>query len=354
MKAPPNQFLYYFTMKSELNTTTEDTLWENKFLNHLQFIASTLGLAIPNLYSYRGLSVWYIFYSIIVIALIVAMFVIALLNWIDLFQVKVLGTTIVLNCMCLTIMTVSNVVAIVFAVMMKRKSVVQLVKQLKDIDKATAENNWPRNYNKSFTKVFVVMHVCILLQVLMHMIFYTIAFGMGSLTLSVLNGSLMYVHMINVLQISSFPIRINHRCIALNEVLNDLLTSSQKATQVQEIHKILNDTRLLLKIYDSICDMFEFVSRCYGIQMILVVCVSVIFIVEGFNVCIKYSLQKIHLVHKEHEYPMLFINLCKCTTFAVRFNLLKLLVVGLILILSDSLWSDVNLLCIGYGQNESC
>lgn len=301
-------------MKPELNP--DDTLWENKFLRHLQFIASVLGLAIPNLHNYTGLSVWYIFYAVVVMALMVAVFAVALLLWIELFKLQLLGTVVVLNCMCLAIVTFSNILGIVFAVIVKRKGTVQLVKQLKDVDKAAKENQWHIEADKNFSKAFIGLHVSVLLQVAMEATFYTSAFGLKSLILALLNGLLMYIHTINVLQISSFSLRINHRCVILNGVLHDLLASSQKATQVQEIHKILDDTRLLLKIYDSVCDMIDLVSRCYGTQMMLVVCVSVVFIVEGFNTCIKSSLKKINL--ERIEYPVLFINLSSCLLFAVR------------------------------------
>lgn len=306
-------------MKSELKPTSAESFYENKSLKYLQVIASAVGLAIPNLYSYTGLSVWYILYSLLVIAVASAMFAKAVVVWIDLFRVKVLGTIIVLNCMCLAIMMVSNVVATILAVFVKRKGMVKLVKLLKDVDKAARVNKWPVATNNGFTKIFVGLHVCILLQVSMEASFYTSAFGMRSLVLALLTGSLMYIHMINVLQISSFPMRIKYRCTCLNEIFRQLTTSSQRASQVQEVHQILNDTRILLKIYDNICDMLDFVSRCYGVQMILVISVSVIFIVEGFNTCIKFSLKKIHLVHKEHEYPLLFINLCRCMTFTVSY-----------------------------------
>lgn len=295
----------------------EDTLWESNFLKYLQSIACIFGLAIPNLQFYRGLSVWYILYTVIVLASMVAIFIIAALKWIDLFQVQILGTIIILNCMCLAIMTFSNIVAILSAVIFKRKGIVHLVKIMKTVDKVMNANNWVMESNKNFARVFIGMHICICLQITMESAFYTSAFGVSSLMNALLNGFLMYIHTINVLQISSFPLRINHRCISLYKVLHRLLTSTQKATQVQEFHKILHDTRTLLKIYDNICDMFEIVSRCFGVQMILVVCVSVIFIVKGFNTCIKYSLKKIHLAHKEHEYPLLFINLCRCMTFIV-------------------------------------
>lgn len=308
------------TMQFALKPITEKSFNENKSLKYLQIIASIVGLSIPNLYSYTGLSVWYILYSILVIAVASAIVAKAVVEWIDLFRVKLLGTIIVLNCMCLAIMMLSNVVATILAVFVKRKGMVKLVKLLKDIDKTATANKWPVTPNNGFTKVFVGLHVCILLQVLMEAIFYTSVFGMRSLVLALSTGSLMYIHMINVLQISSFPMRIKDRCTCLNEIFRQLTASSQRASQVQEVNKILNDTRILLKIYDSICDMLDFVSRYYGVQMILVLSVSVIFIVEGFNTCIKFSLKKIHLVHKEHEYPLLFINLCRCMTFTVSYR----------------------------------
>lgn len=304
-------------MKSESKTTTKDALWENKYLEYLHFIATIVGLSIPNLYSYRGLSIWYLFYTIGVIALTLTMFVIALKKWVDFFEVKLLGTIIVLNCMCLAIMTLSNITSTVFSVIVKRKKVVQLVEQLKSVDAAIRGNEWVMGTDKNFGRVFLGLHFCILLKVSMETIFYTSAFGAKSLILEMLNSFLVYIHTINVLQISSFPLRINHRCACLNEILHNLLETSQKATQLQDIHKVLDDMRLLLKIYDAVCDMFEDVNRCFGIQMILVVCVTIIFIVEGFNTCIKFSLKKIHLVHKEHEYPLLFLNLCSCLAFAV-------------------------------------
>lgn len=306
------------TMKSEDSLL----IWENKYLKHLQFIATIVGLSIPNLYSYNGLSVWYILYSLIVITLLIVMLVLATLTWINLFHVKVLGTVVVLNCMCLVIMTFSNVIAIVCVVIVKRKRAVQLVTLLKDIDQAMNANNWIMEANPTFSYIFISIHVFMLLHLIMEIIFNIFVFGVNSLLLPIFNAFFIYIHTVNVLQICSFPLRINHRCIHLNKILEDLIFMSQKATKVQEVNKILDDARLLFKIYDSICDSFELVSRCFGIQMVLVVCVSVIFIVRGFNTCIKYSLEKIHLVHKEHEYALLFISSTRCLILAVRYDFL--------------------------------
>lgn len=337
-----------FAMKS---AATETIFWEENSLKYLQTISSIFGLAIPNLYTYSGLSVWYILYSLLVITVMCAIFARALMSWINFFRVKVLGTIIVLNCMCLSIILASNVVAILFAVFLKRKAMVKLVKQLKQIDKLTRENKWSFKTTKGFTKIFIALHACILLQVVMEATFYTSAFGLRSLVLALLTGSLMYIHMINVLQISSFPVRVKQRCLGLNEAFRQLTTSSQKATQVQDVNKVLDDTRLLLKIYDSLCDIFDFVSKCYGVQMIFVVSVSVIFIVEGFNTCIKYSLKKIHLVHKENEYPLLFIHLCRCMTFTVRYHLI--LVAFWWILIVDFVWGHVDLLRTGHRQVKS-
>lgn len=292
-------------------------VFETKTLKHLQNIANVFALSIPNLHRYTGLSVWYILYVTCVLALMVASFALGLKKWMDLFEMKVLGTTVVLSCMCLSLITASNVFASLSAVFWKRKDIVRLIRQFEEIDKCARDNMWELEANTDFTKLFIGIHLGLLVQLVTEACLFTKAFGPGALKLWCYTNLHIYIYMVNLLQICVYPLQIKHRCASFNGILKQLLASAQRATQVPEVHKTLEDTRLLLKVYDKLCDLFNSVSGCYGIQLVFAVSVSVMFMVEGFNTCLKFSLRKIYLRQKEHAFPLLFLNVWRSMTFAV-------------------------------------
>lgn len=305
-----------FTMEANIHKTS--LFGEQRSEKILQKIAEVLALAVPGLHSYKGLSLCYIIYAIFIVFLMMTTYAFAFKIQMELQQYKVLGTIIVLRCTCLTILAVSNAVSTISAIFVNRKNVVKLSKILKDVDKCLYEKFGGGNIrDKVFVMVFGGVHLWMLLFLLLEGYTFHDTFGSLATQQSCMKYFHLYILTIYILQICNYSLYIKLRFQCLNNKIREIILVVKKGSPIEDVNESLEKIRLLMKIFDNLCDAIEATSKSYGIQIIFIICLSVLSIIHGLNTCIKYSLHKVVLFKKDNVPLFLFVNLWSSLTFTV-------------------------------------
>lgn len=301
------------------NRKTFFALEDRFFVQVLQRILETVCLSVPNLYNYKGLPVWYILYTVLFIIFLNGAFIYQINNRFHTYFQTIPKTAAALEGISFTGMTLTNTLSIVLAIFSRRKHVVKLVKQLKE-----AENIFHETFGavdkkeNKFILMFLVTHFCFLLYFIMDCTVYISAFGLGGVSNYFMTYFNIYMLCLSVLQICSHALSIKYTLRNIYEKMQDIIgTGIKDFANDQSNRESVENLRIFMKIFDRICDAIETINECFGIQIVLIVCNSVAFIIIGLNLCFKIILKRVEFSEKTPY--MIFVSVWCSFLFVVSF-----------------------------------
>lgn len=288
-------------------------------MNVLQTILQILGLSVPNLLHYKGLSVWYILYIITLVTCIVFVYFWELNVRIHSYYQKILKTTVALESTSLTTMTIANVFSIISSVFLRRKQRITLIRELR-IVKREFEEKFGCTYNnkKTLSLLFCLIHVVVVLYIIVDGTICQNTFGVRQLVSFLLTYYHIYMISLNVLQICTYATFIKGEFNCLNDMIySTTLKAIKKHGDYETNRTNLTNMRYFLKTFDKLCDMVELVSKCFGLQIVFIVCISLVVIINGFNTSFKFLLSKATAPKMENMPYIVFANVWCSFMFVV-------------------------------------
>lgn len=287
------------------------------FVQILQKILETFCLSVPNLYNYKGLPVWYIFYAVLFLLFLNASYIWQINTRLQTYFLKIPKTAAALEGISFTGMTFTNTLSIVLAIFLRRKHIVKLVKELKEAENFFYEKfGAVDNKENTFIMMFVATHICYLVYFILDCSVYVSAFGLGGISSYFMTYFNIYMLCLSVLQICSYALNIKYRVQELNDKMREVISAGITSFANDESNReTVENLRIFMKIFDRLCDAIETINECFGIQIVLIVCNSVAFIIIGLNLCFKIILKKTEFSGRTPY--MIFVNVWCSLLFVV-------------------------------------
>lgn len=285
----------------------------------LHKILETFCLSVPNLYKYKGLPVWYILYTVLFVVVLNAAFILQISERLETYFQTIPKTAAALEGISFMGMTFTNTLSIIFAIFLRRKQTVKLVKDLKEAENVFHQNICViTNKENAFVKIFIATHICFLLYFALDSYMYASAFGHHGISSYFMTYFNIYMLCLSVLQICSYALYIKHRVDYLNSKMLEIIGAKiSESANDESSRESLENLRIFMKIFDRLCDAIEMINECFGIQIVLIVCNSVAFIIIGLNLCFKIILKRIGTEFQEDTAYVIFVNIWCSLLFVV-------------------------------------
>ncbi|EFA12700.1 gustatory receptor 89 [Tribolium castaneum] len=255
-------------------------LTSKKFVKILQTISAITALSVPDLFTYGGLPVIYILYSILIAFTLVALSVYTLYFKVIYFYKNLLATVSILDSVTIASVTLTNVLSIFFAVIFRRRKIVSLVKNLQEIERVLNEKfqvSCEIN-EKSLLIVFGLLETFLFSYIAFDCVSQIRTHGFFLYSLSVVMHLNVFLVSITVSQVQLFSTCIKQYFSVVNEQL--------ATTKVATIKM-----KFFLQTYDKLCDIVDLVSDSYGIQIACVTFIIIICLIESLNLLMKCALR---------------------------------------------------------------
>lgn len=288
-------------------------------MSTLQTILQILGLSVPNLLHYKGLSMWYILYVILLVTCIVVVYFWELNARIHSYYQKILKTTVALESTSLATMSITNIYGIISSVFLRRKQRITLVKELHVINQEFEERfGCTSNTKNTLSLLFCIIHAVVVLYVIVDGTICEETFGMRQFVSFFLTYYHIYMISLNVLQICTYATLIKSKFDCLNDMIYSTTLKAIKKHGDYETNRInLTNMRYFLKTFDKLCDVVELASKCFGLQIVFIVCISIMVIINGFNTSFKFLLSKATAPKMENMPYIVFVNVWCSFMFVV-------------------------------------
>lgn len=263
------------------------------FVQILQKMLETVCLSVPNLYSYKALPVWYIFYAGLFIVLFNVAFVLQISSRIQTYFQRIPKTAVGLESISFTGMTFTNTLSIIYAIFLRRSHIVRLVKKRKEVEKFFRERFCAIDKKENaFSKMFIVTHLYFGFYFVLDCCVYISVLGFG-ITAYCMTYFNIYMLCLSVLQICSHALYIKYRAHYLNLKMQEFFGAGITTCTNDELSReAVENLRIFMKIFDRLCDAIETVNKCFGVQIVLIVCNSIAHIILGLNLCFKIILNR--------------------------------------------------------------
>lgn len=282
--------------KMKINPAPRYTqLSDKRIIKLLQRISQTIGLSVPDLYNYNGLAVWYIIYSILICLLLLGLCVYTLYCKCLYFYFDIIATVAILDSIAITSITLTNVISVLFTVIVRRRKIVQVVKHLKEIE---------RTLNEKFDIVcqlndrgLFLQFISLEIMIAAYVIFDSISEIKGN---DVFHYSWTVVMHLNIIMVSVsvMQVQIVSTCIKQYfRVVNERLGATMQYPVWRKGEKSSNpkfgtvNMKFFLKLYDKLCDVIELTSKSHGIQIACISFIIIICLIESMNILMKFALR---------------------------------------------------------------
>lgn len=293
----------------------------------LRIIGAILCLSIPNLDDYNGLSVWYILYVVVFLLFNVAVYVWSVMGKVEVVYLK-LTTNVCLDAMSSAILMLNVVVYVVYAIFVKRRSIVEITKKLTKIEEDFQEKlKFYTTESEPFplkTVLGLLIGIALFFITETFIIYKTTSTASNWVKYGYESHFHVFITSIFVLQIYELTQRIKTKLVLLNNCLYIFVSETNKSGDFG--HETLNVVRFFLKTYDDLCDVIEMVSDSYGIQMLFFVWLCIVEIIFYVNFGFKLG-SKIHAnqttpgdIQKNNVIYSYLILLLWCLLFTVSTN----------------------------------
>ncbi|XP_018573106.1 uncharacterized protein LOC108912387 [Anoplophora glabripennis] len=284
-------------MASVAPTSTDIKQWQNLWVvKILQFLSTTIGLSVPNLFQYEGLSVLYAGYSLLLCLLHLATQVYSFVIKYRFYSIISLTVTVLDVCVGF-ITLAANISCITCAIFLKRRKMVKLTGTLKIVEE---------QLQKKFHTFAEYHDTSLLLQFIafITLVFILTTYYCTSLTrLAVLNGleiSLMIANNLQTVPIAILIMQVhfcstNVKCLfqLLHKNMQDTLQPTKNPTNdVSLIDHSIPDAVYFLKKYDVLCDSIDMMSEAFGPQIFFIVWAITVNILIGLNGILKASMME--------------------------------------------------------------
>lgn len=304
----------------ESNKNPRRFLEDKTFGNVVQKILETLCLSVPGLYNYNGLSVWYMCYTLLFLAVLNATYVWQMYLRIHTYFNFIPKTASVLESVSFTGLTFTNTLSVVVAIFLRRKSIVKLIKELKESEKLFQEKFGDMESKESvFSVIFIATHVCALLYFVLDSYLYKELRSLVAYYMTYFN---VYMLCMSVLQICGYALDVKHKIQHVNTKMQELIGRGilLKADNNGANREAVENLKIFMKIFDRLCDVIEMINECFGVQIVLIVCNSVTFIIIGLNMCFKIVLRRALSLEKSIT-PLIFVQIWCALLFIVSITI---------------------------------
>ncbi|XP_044271280.1 putative gustatory receptor 28b [Tribolium madens] len=258
-----------------------EELSNKKIVKILQSVSEITALSVPDLFNYSGLSVIYIIYSTSLAFALVTLSVYTLyFKGIYIYK-NTLATVSILDSVAIASVTITNVLSISFAIIFRRRKIVLLVKNLKEIERVL---NSQIN-DKVLIIVFGLLEIFLFSYIVFESVSQIRTHGVFLYSLSVVMHVNIFLVSITVTQVQLFSTCVKQYFTFVNEKL--ATTMQYPPTSKVETIKM----KFFLKTYDKLCDIIDLVSSSYGIQIACVTFIIIICLIESLNLLMKFALR---------------------------------------------------------------
>ena len=265
-------------------------LGEKKIVKLLQPICQVMGLATPDLFNYRGVAVFFILYSLLICLILLALCAYAIYFKMGYFYNQIIVTAAVLDITNTLGTTATTILCVLFSVTFRRKKIVQLVKNLKEIEKSLNEKFDVVCHLED--KGLLIQFVCLEIMVFTYIIFDT-AFEIyinGALHYSwsiILHVNLFMISLI-VVQVQFFSTTIKQYFAFMNDRLLLIRNCGGKWDPDCKFKTV--NMKFFLKVYDKLCDVIDLVGTSYGIQIAAISFNIIMCLIGSLNLLMKFAL----------------------------------------------------------------
>ncbi|RZC39611.1 uncharacterized protein BDFB_000669 [Asbolus verrucosus] len=269
---------------------------DKKIVKLLHRISQTLGLSIPNLYNYDGLAVCYLIYSFMICVILLGLCIYTLYVKIAHFYFGLIITAAILETISISGGTATNIISILSAVVLRRRKIVQAVKNIKEIEKALNEkfDVICQLDEKGLFLQFICLEVLIVLYIIYDSTFKIVQHGFSHFSLAVIMYLNMFLISINVMQVQLVSTCMKQYFQMINERLSETMqypVTMMKTNETANSKFRTVKMKFFLKIYDKLCDVIDLVSKSYGIQIVFVAFIIIIGLIESMNLLMKFALK---------------------------------------------------------------
>lgn len=268
-----------------------EELHNKKIIKIIQRISEIICLSVPDLYNYSGLPVIYIFYSILISLILVGLSIYTLYYKIFYFYRNIIITASILDSVTIISVTITNLISISFAIIFHRKKIVQIVKNLKEIEKVLNEKldvKCQINDNGLITS-FILLEILIFSYIIFDTLSHIWTHGSFLYSLSIIMHVNIFLMSVTVTHVQLYAtcikqyFKIANNLLAVKMQFEKNLSQKEKNGNVKMI--------FFLRTYDKLCDIIDLVNTSYGIQIACVTFVIIVCLIESMNVLMKFALR---------------------------------------------------------------
>lgn len=268
------------------------TRWKHiRAVKLLQFVSTLLGLSVPKLYDYKGLSLLYLTYVVLIYLTVSP----AYIWWpfMRAFSHKVVLSSKVLDILNVFVTFIANSTAVFRAILFKRKNIIILNLMLDDLEQQMEEKYQDSiRYDETDILVqLIVFFTCFFLMSIFD--WYESNLNQSNYYIMIIS-SVTYLYicaiLIIILQIHFYSTRI--RCMLqylhrkIYEEIRPVFVSSRLDTDY--VMKYMSmESIFFIRKHDDMCDAINEVNNIYGYQIFFVVTCIVMNIINSLNVLLK-------------------------------------------------------------------
>nr|XP_023023177.1 uncharacterized protein LOC111511394 [Leptinotarsa decemlineata] len=277
-----------------MNTVSQEPfkvhLWESiRAVKLLQILSVSLGLSIPNLYVYEGLSIFYVIYSVLLclVQTVTLIFNIVITTG-NQYHLQPLSTNI-LHTVALFLSTATNIISIIMTVTLKRRKMVKLAKTISTLEKQMQlkyQETIIYDNNKLITK-FLLFQSFIIGINLHQLYIYS-----GLFNSSFWHVAVYCLSKSDVMSISIIVSQVYFYCSCIKRIIQFTHENMVKKIrpvkstnfvdhELKDIFRI--ETDFFVKKYDMICDITDMVGDIFDTQIFFILICIVIEVLHGIN-----------------------------------------------------------------------
>lgn len=245
----------------------------------LRWKSTILGLFAPNLINNASLSVFYVFYSLVISIFLIIVCIWTIYNKICFIYPLFIVTVGILDGASILVATITNVVSIICATLLRTKSIVQITKLLKEVEKSINEKLEMFQFDQ---RVIIGQFASLEIFIISYTIFDSAIILRDTSPWYFCISLMTYLNVIwmsaTIMQVHFFSTCIRQYFQVLNKKLLEITNKQQR------------NTKFFLKLSDKLCDIVVLVSKAYGVQIVLISLIIILNLIESMNLLMKYAL----------------------------------------------------------------
>lgn len=266
-------------------------------------LSTIFGLLVPNVLNYTGLSVWYIFYVLVMFIFKISIFIYQMTLQFKYTYPYTLSTILVIDFTLNFILHITTLTSIGGAVFKNRKDFVKFFRILREFDEYFSNRfgNYDVEVVRNFNLELFLVHFLLLAYYIYAYLTNICKASYFTVIICTSNFICIYYLAIVVLQIYYFTRILQYRFKVVNsklaDIIKDYLAFKKYEKSIPSVTMLQTSTHLLdvSKNHEKLCELVDIINKIYGIQITFIFALSIVAVIESVNFGLKLSFKILNI-----------------------------------------------------------